>query len=93
MQKAECGLRPIGAYAYAPAGMWKEKKEDRVLNSEGGMRKAERKKRRQSFEFGRRNAECGKKKRRQSFEFGRRRSINLLFCLAIGCRYEYQLHI
>jgi hypothetical protein len=34
------------------------------------MRNAERKKRRQSFELGIRNWECGKKKRGQSFELG-----------------------
>ena len=32
---SECGLRPIGVCAYAPAGRWNE------WNSEVGMRKAE----------------------------------------------------
>jgi len=43
--------------------------EDRVLNSEWGMRNAE-KKRGRSFEFGIGNAECGKEKRGQRFELG-----------------------
>ena len=37
---------------------WRISTDDRVLNAELGMRNAERKKR-QSFEFGIGNAECG----------------------------------
>jgi hypothetical protein len=50
----ECGLRPIGAYAYAPVGMRKEKK---AQGFECGIRNAEcgKKKRRYRYlnsEFG-----------------------------------------
>ncbi len=55
----ECGLRPIGAYAYAPAGRRKIKAEGRgngIGNSECGMRKIKAEGR------GKWNWECGMRK-------------------------------
>jgi hypothetical protein len=44
-EKSECGLRPIGAYAYAPAGMrsaeFNEGGIGNLSNAELGMRNAE----------------------------------------------------
>jgi hypothetical protein len=63
----ECGLRPIGAYAYAPVGMRKIKARAGRGKMEDGEIEGGK-----SMEFGIGNAECGKiKLKAQSSKAGK----------------------
>jgi hypothetical protein len=83
-RNSECGLRPIGAYAYAPAGRRKYKAKGIVAEDRG--RKSED--RRQRTEGRRRKAEDGRQRtedRGRKTEDGRQRTEEKPQLLVISC--------